>query len=144
MEGKVVDLEAYRLRKRRSKQRPARPTYGWPGRSPFDAMPATIRHMRSRSFDTSDDPPLVKLAWLLSHYGEVQLPDGETYRLARGRLEWKRDGCWGVSSVTFDELARLVGRLDWHQWQYIALRCRPRKKVFDLASLLRGEPWTDD
>ena len=144
MEGKVVDLEAYRLRKRRSKQRPARPTYGWPGRWPFDAMPATIMHMRSRCFDTPDDPPLVKLAWLLSHYGEVPLPDGQTYRLERGRLECRRDGLWVISSVSFDELACRVVRLKWPQWQQIALRCSPRKKVFDLQELVRGLQWTDD
>jgi hypothetical protein len=144
MEGNIVDLEAHRRRKRPAKGRPVRATYGWPGRSPLDATPMTIRHMRVRYFDMPDDPPLVKLAWLLSHCGEVPLPDGESYRLERGRLEWKRDGRWVVSCVTFDELARRVGRLQWPQWQYIALRCRPRKKVFDLNSLQREDQWTDD
>jgi len=82
--------------------------------------------------DAPEDPPLVKLAWLLSYFGEVPLPDGKAYRLERGRLEERAGKSWVRSTATFDDLARLTHGLTRPQWQRIASHSAPREVVCTL------------
>jgi len=130
MTGNVIDFGAYQ---RREAQGPL----GRAGRA-RRAMPGAVQRILHFMLDASDDPPLVKLAWLLSYFGAVPLPDGATYRLERGRLEVKRDGSWVASPVTLDGLARLVTGLKRPEWQAIARSCRRRETVCRLADLRPG------
>lgn len=105
---------------------------------PLWGMPSEIFRILHLMFDAPDDPPLVKLAWLLSHFGEVPLPDGRTYRLERGHLEEKNGDGWEPSAASFNELAAMANGLTRQQWQWVARRCQPRKRVFSLGDWVRG------
>jgi hypothetical protein len=130
----VIDIESYRLKKARRMWK--NPFAGF-GRSPW-GVPSEIFRILHLVFDAPDDPPLVKLAWLLSHFGEVPLPGGRTYRLERGRLEEKNGDGWEPSASSFNDLAGMVSGLTRQQWQWIARGCQPRKKVFSFEDWVRG------
>lgn len=125
MKDNIIDFGAYQRRKAQST-----PSFWcWPKRSPFGAMPGPIQRILVFMLDAPDDPPLVKLAWLFSYFCEVPLPDGQTYRLERGRLEVKHENGWEPSPVTMDGLAHLVMNLNRMEWQAIARSCRRRDTV---------------
>jgi hypothetical protein len=107
-------------------------------------MPGAVQRILYFMLDVPDDPPLVKLAWLLSYFGAVPLPDGETYRLERGRLEVQRDGSWVASPVTLDGLAHLVTGLKRPEWEAIARSCPRRETVRRLDGLRPGRMPPDD
>lgn len=132
--GNVIDFGAYQRRRARDPLS----HNGWTRRTPLGSMPGTVQRILYFMLDVPDDPPLVKLAWLLSYFGAVPLPDGETYRLERGQLEVKRDGSWVASPVTLDGLARLVTGLNRPEWQAIAQSCRRRETLLRLDDLWHG------
>lgn len=128
MKDDIIDLASFKRRKAVKAEKTAirSGVWSWPKRSPFAHMPGPILRMLHFMFDAPDDPPMVKLGWLLSYFGEVPLPDGRTYRLHQDRLEVQGEGGWTPSSVTMDGLARLVTGLKREQWQAIATSCRRR------------------
>ena len=129
----VIDFESYRRRKERGMRKEPLAGFG----RPFWGMPDAIVRIRHFMFDAPDDPPLVKLAWLLSHFGEVPLPGGRTYRLERGRLEENNGDGWERSAASFDDLAGTVTGMTREQWQWIASRCQPKKKVYSLGEWIK-------
>lgn len=134
MTGNVIDFGAYQRLRARDPQGHA----GWTRRAPLGAMPGAVRRILHFMLDAPDDPPLVKLAWLLSYFGAVPLPDGQMYRLKRGRLDVKRDSGWVASPITLDGLAHLVTGLKRQEWQAIAQSCRRRETVLRLDDLWPG------
>jgi hypothetical protein len=83
--------------------------------------------------DAPDDPPLVKLAWLLSYFGAVPLPDGNVYRMERGCLEVRDGESWVRPTASFDDLVRLTHGLTRPQWQRIARESAPRQVIYSLC-----------
>ena len=128
MASDVIDFGEHQ---RRIKTRPFGPLRGRYSR-PFGQMPIAIMRIYQLMLDAPEDPPLVKLAGLLSYFGEVPLPDGNTYRLERGRLEEREGEAWVCSTSTFDDLARLTHGLTRSQWQRIARGTAPRQVVYSL------------
>ena len=129
----VVDIGSHRRRKdRRMRRDPFGALSG-----PFGKMPSVIFRIQHPMYDAPKDPPLVKLAWLLSYFGEVPLPDGKTYRLERGRLEERSSDSWEPSAASFNDLAGMATGLTRQQWQRIAGGCQPRKVVYNLKDLAR-------
>ena len=128
MASDVIDFGEHQ---RRKKTRSSGPSWGRYSR-PFGQMPIAIMRIYQLMLDAPEDPPLVKLAWLLSYFGEVPLPDGNTYRLERGRLEQRDGAAWVRAASTFDDLARLTLGLTRTQWQRIARGSEPRQVVYSL------------
>jgi hypothetical protein len=133
MDKDVVDFESYRRRKERGMRKD--PPAGF--RRSLGGMPREVVRILHFMCDAPDDPPLVKLAWLLSHFGEVPLPGGRIYRLERGRLEEKNGDGWERSDASFDDLAGTVTRMTREQWQWIASRCQPKKRVYTLDEWIK-------
>lgn len=128
MTSDVIDCGEYRRRKQTRSTGPSRGPYSSrPGR-----MPQEIVRIRHWMIDAPEDPPLVKLAWLLSYFGAVPLPDGNIYRLERERLEQRKGEAWVRSTSTFDDLARFTHGLTRSQWQRIARGSAPRQVVYSL------------
>jgi hypothetical protein len=102
----------------------------------FGLTPSVIVRMLVLMFDAPDDPPLVKLAWLLTHFGEVTMPGGKTYRLERGSFEEKDGDQWVPSTVAFNDLVKLASGFKRDQWQWVARNAKRRKSVCSMSQWL--------
>ena len=129
MTSDVIDFGEYQRRKQTRSSRPSWGLYS----SPLGRMPMAIVRIYQLMIDAAEDPPLVKLGWLLSYFGGVPLPDGNTYRLERGRLEERAGESWVCSTTTLDDLAQLTHGLTRPQWQRIASHSTPRQVVCTVA-----------
>lgn len=134
MTSDAVDFGQYL---RRKQTRSSRSSW-WQCWSPIGRMPTAIVRIKGMTLDAPEDPPMVKLAWMLSYFGAVPLPDGETYRLERGRLEVRDGESWVRSTATFNDLALLAHELTRPEWQRIAGQSEPRQVVLSL------DQWTTD